>query len=282
MNITQVWKRTTGAGGSDISWNDVLIREPSEVYHAQARDYLSSHRLSAFRECPLLYRKWQLGEIVDEDRPAYVVGRAAHSLILEGREVFESQYAIGGPINPKTGAPFGAGTKAFAEWAEQIGKDVLSEEQSQLVERMNDSVRSHPLGAELLASGVPEGVLRAECRGLPCQVRLDWIAPDYGLVDLKTSDNLTWFESDARRFHYLHQLAFYRAIVAEATGETLPVYLIAIEKREPFRCGVWLIGQDVLGAAQRENEEAMTRLRQCMATGEWPTGYETLRTFDWM
>ncbi|MFN9975697.1 MAG: PD-(D/E)XK nuclease-like domain-containing protein, partial [Phycisphaerae bacterium] len=83
-------------------------------------------------------------------------------------------------------------------------------------------------------------------------------------------------------FHYLHQLAFYRAIVAEATGETLPVYLIAIEKREPFRCGVWLIGQDVLGAAQRENEEAMTRLRQCMATDEWPTGYETLRTFDWM
>ncbi len=282
MNITQVWKRQPGAGGSDICWNDMLIREPSETYHAQARDYLSSHRLAAFRECPLLYRKWQLGEIVDEDRPAYVVGRAAHSLILEGRKVFQEQFAVGGPINPKTGAPFGAATKAFAEWAEQIGKCVLTDDQADLIERMNDSVRAHALAGELLASGIPEGVLRTECRGLPCQVRLDWVAPEYGIVDLKTSDNLTWFEADARRFHYLHQLAFYRAIVAEATGETLPVYLIAIEKREPFRCGVWLIGQDVLGAAQRENEEAMTRLRHCLTSGSWPTGYESLRTFDWM
>ena len=81
--------------------------------------------MAAFRECPLLYRKWQLGEINDEDRPAYVVGRAAHSLILEGREEFDDQFAVGGPINPKTGAPFGAATKAFAEWAASNGKCVL-------------------------------------------------------------------------------------------------------------------------------------------------------------
>ena len=31
MNITQVWKRSSGAGGRDISWNDILIREPSDV-----------------------------------------------------------------------------------------------------------------------------------------------------------------------------------------------------------------------------------------------------------
>ena len=69
MNITHVWKRAGGAGGRDISWNDILIRESSDHYHAQANKYLSSHRLSAFRECPLLYRRWQLGEVVDEDRP---------------------------------------------------------------------------------------------------------------------------------------------------------------------------------------------------------------------
>jgi hypothetical protein len=39
MNITQVWKRTTGAGGSDIAWSDVLIREPPELYHARASEY---------------------------------------------------------------------------------------------------------------------------------------------------------------------------------------------------------------------------------------------------
>ena len=282
MNITQVWKRATGAGGDGVVWADVLMREPNDDYHAQAGKYLSSHRLSAFRECPLLFRKWQLGEIKDEDRPAYLVGRAAHALILEGREVYESQYAVGGPINPKTGAPYGPATKAFAEWSEQIGKDVLSTDQATLVEKMADSVRSHPLATELLSSGIAEGVIRTEFGGLPCQGRFDWIAPEYGIVDLKTSDNLTWFESDARRYHYLHQLAFYRSLVSETTGQTLPVYLIAIEKREPFRCGVWLIGQDVLGAAERENRESIKRLRDCMANDRWPTGYESLRTFDWM
>lgn len=282
MNITQVWKRSSGAGGRDISWNDILIREPSDVYHAQANKYLSSHRLSAFRECPLLYRRWQLGEVVDEDRPAYVLGRAAHSLILEGLKVFQDQYVVGGPINPRTGLPFGANTKAFAEWAQQIDKEVLSEAQARIAKEMNDSVTCHPLGAELLARGIPEGVIRAEYRGIPCQIRLDWLAPEYGIVDLKTSDNLSWFESDARKFHYLNQLAFYRSVAAQMTGETLPVYLIAVEKREPFRCGVWLVGQDVLGQAQRENEEAMARLLHCLTTNEWPTGYESLRTFDWM
>jgi len=54
---------------------DCLIHEPAEVYHAQAEDYLTSHRLADFRRCPLLYRKKQLGLIADEDGPAL---RIAH------------------------------------------------------------------------------------------------------------------------------------------------------------------------------------------------------------
>ena len=46
----------------------------------------------------------------------------------------------------------------------------------------------------------------------------------------------------------------------------------------------WLVNrtQDVLGAAERENRESIKRLRDCMANDRWPTGYESLRTFDWM
>ncbi len=38
-----------------------LIREPADIYHAQARDYLSSHQLAEFRRCPVLYQRRQLG-----------------------------------------------------------------------------------------------------------------------------------------------------------------------------------------------------------------------------
>jgi RecB family exonuclease len=44
---------------------------------------LSSHLLADFRRCPLLYYRKRLGLVPDEDRPAYLLGHAAHTLILE-------------------------------------------------------------------------------------------------------------------------------------------------------------------------------------------------------
>lgn len=80
-----------------------LIREPADVYHAAAKDYLSSHQLADFRKCPLLYFRRRMGFVEEVDRPAYLVGRATHTLILEGRDRFDEQFVVGGPINPTTG-----------------------------------------------------------------------------------------------------------------------------------------------------------------------------------
>lgn len=282
MRIPEAWARRPGAGGNGKSILAHVCHEPADVYHARAGEYLTSHRLAAFRECPLLYHRQQTGEIEDEDRPAYLIGRAAHTLILEGREAFESQYVVGGPINPKTGQPYGANTKAWAEWAAAQNKAVLTDGQALLVEEMNEAVRANALASGLLAEGVAEGVARGDYHGVPCQIRLDWLHPERGIVDLKTCDNLTWFEAEARRFGYLHQASFYRAVLAQVAGQLVAVHLIAVEKREPFRCGVWLVGQDVPGTAQRENEEAIDRLKRCRQLDQWPTGYESLRQFDYL
>ena len=60
----------------------------------------------------------------------------------------------------------------------------------------------------------------------------------------------------------------------------IPVHLIAVEKQEPFRCGVWVISTEVLRQAQLENEEAIKRLKACEENCLWPTGYEDMRVFD--
>lgn len=49
-----------------------------------------------------------------------------------------------------------------------------------------------------------------------------------------------------------------------------------------YRVGVWRMGEDVLALAQKENEEAVKRLRKCRDAAFWPTGYEATRTFDWI
>jgi len=132
----------------------------------------------------------------------------------------------------------------------------------------------------LLAVGVPEGAVRTDYCGVPCQIRMDWLNPQEGLVDLKTCDDLTWFESDARRHSYLHQLAFYRAVLARVTGVLVRVHLVSVEKKQPHRTGVWRISDDALAIAQQENEAAIQRLTSCVAADTWPTGYEECRLFD--
>jgi len=254
---------------------DILIREPADAYHAKAGEYLTSHLLADFRKCPLLYHQKRLGLIADEDRPAYLVGRATHTLLLEGRDRYEAEYAFGGPINPKTGNPYGKNTKAFAEWAEAQGKPVLTDDQAILVESMAAAVRGHEAAMTLLSDGVAEGVVRVEYCGLPCQARLDWLSAGHGIVDLKTADDIDYFECDARRYGYLHQLAFYQRVLAETADVLAPVHFVAAEKRQPYRVGLWRADQDSLNQCATENEAAIRRLTECDRTDTWPTLYES-------
>jgi len=255
--------------------------EPAEEYHRQADRYLSSHQLIDFIKCPWLYRKKSLGLIADTDSPNYLIGRAAHTRILEGRDAYETQFALGGPINPKTNKPYGSNTKAFAEWAVAQGKPVLSHDQADLIEQMASGVAMNDEAVDLLLYGRSEGVIRTDYCDTPCQIRIDWVHPHRGIVDFKTCDDLTWFEADARRYGYHRQMAFYRAVLAQVLdGEMVPVHLVAAEKKEPFRCGVWRVGDDTLTIAQRENESAIRRLRTCWDNDHWPTGFEQVRLLE--
>ena len=257
-----------------------ILQEPFAEYQAKSKLHLTSHQLADFRRCPLLYHKKKLGLVPDEDRPAYLIGRALHTLVLEGRDVFEREYAVGGPINPKTGDFFGSTTKTFAEWAEAQGRPVLTVQQFDLIENMAEGVWAHEEAMELLSKGVAEGVVRTEYCGMAVQIRPDWLDVPRALVDLKTCDDLTWFEADARRYGYAYQLAFYRAVLMQVTGITIPVYLLGVEKKEPFRAGVWKIMDDVLALAQQDNEAAIEWLKQCHSADTWPAGYEDIRVFD--
>ena len=109
------------------------------------------------------------------------------------------------------------------------------------------------MAKDLPSDGVAEGVVRTNYCGVASQAQLDWVNPSRGLIDLKTYDHLTWFEGEARGFGYLHRVAFYRALIFQDTGVIVPVFFIAVERREPHRTGVFPIAPDVLAAAQKEN-----------------------------
>lgn len=256
----------------------VFIHEPADEYHGKAKDYLSSHQLMDFIRCPWGYHQKQI-LVADDSKEdmAFLIGRAAHALILEGREVYENEFAVGGPVNPATGKPFGPTSKKFIEWAAAQNKPVIPEEKADLIEAMLQAVERSELALDLLQTGEAEGVIRTNYCSTPCQIRVDWFNPNYGIVDLKTCDDLDFFPFDAKKYKYHNQMAFYQAVLKEVTGEYFPVYFVAVEKKEPLRCGVWQILQETLDNARGENRAAIERLKLARDTDQWPTGYEELR-----
>jgi len=260
--------------------NATLV-EPYDTYHAYRERFLTSHQLIAFARNPLLYRKQKLGLVAERDSEDFRFGRAAHVYILEGRDKFHADWIVGGPINPKTNAPYGPETKAYAEWRASQPKPTISDEQHSLLLGMDAGVRSNEDARSLLESGVVERSLRSQLHGFELQARFDWIGgPAVELCDLKTCADLDDFEDDLWRYCYPWQQAFY-LLVAHAAGIKLPLVsnLIAIEKQEPFRCGVFRLPAATIKRCQVELKAALYALREANANPDmWPTGAEQVRT----
>ena len=265
-----------------------LVDIDADEYHKAARDgrYLSSHLLGDFRKSPRLYKRKMSGDIEPADSAALTLGRAVHTLVLEGRAKFDEEFMVSdGPVNPKTGETFGKQTKAYREWAAQQRLPVVSGPDFHFMAELQKSVWLHPVASVLLDEGVAEKTLRTCYCGEMCQIRMDWFREDYNgrpvICDLKTCDSIDFFENDAWRYGYPHQMAFYREVFAcNADGERPDCYLIAVEKREPFRVVVYKLTDALLDLCAKQNESAIAELHECRLSETWPTRTEDLRILD--
>lgn len=259
---------------------DFFTFEDDETYHSRSKsgEVLSSHMLLDFKSSPKFYHKKITGAITEKPRSAFTFGRACHKLILEGKEAFDKEYIVSdGPVNEKTGVPFGSNTKAYLEWKYAQTKEIISISDYGEIAKMNLGVQNNEIAKELLSSGVAEAVVRFNYFGMPCQIKIDWFNPDEGIVDLKSTAELKYFENDSWKYHYVEQMAFYQAGLEILLGESYPVHLLAIEKQEPYSAGVWKITQEALDRAKKSNEKAIVELLKCKETNAFPTGYEKLR-----
>ncbi len=263
---------------------DFLIEESFFDYHRKRPDFMSSHQLGDFIESPTLWKQKNTEGVKDHDTKALKFGRAAHTLILEGESVFRKDYIDPADcpevINEKNGKPWAPTTKKYKAWSDTIvDKAIMNADDTALAYRLRDAVANHELASELLKDGVGEGVVRGKIEGVPVQIRPDWVNPNYGMVDLKTTLNMRFFEYDSKKYRYQNQLAFYRKPLEDEMkiDFRLPCYLVAVEKKAPYRVGVWLYGEEFLAQAEQENAEALIRWKECKQSDTWNTGYEKLR-----
>jgi hypothetical protein len=244
---------------------------------------MSAHWLMEFMRCPLIYKLKREGKIAARESRAFDFGRAIHTYILEGELAFNEQYAVGGPINPKTGRPYGTETKAFEAWAAEIGKPVVSDTDFQLIEAMADAVNHNETAAQLILQCSAEVTVTGTIHGVECRGRVDGHVEASSLFDLKTCDSLDEFEKQAIRYQYPLQLAFYRALLSQTYGVDKPsmaCYLIAVEKSQPYRCGTWKLANILLSHEDEHIRDALEQYKDCMANNVWPSGFEVTRVLE--
>ena len=210
------------------------------------------------------------------DTPALRLGRAIHSIVLEGRAQFDKEFAITpSDIDRRTKA----GKEAYATFLESAkDKSVLSPDEAETARNVADAVIQSPLGQDIF---IDNG--RAELSiqwndpdtGLLCKARIDWAASN-ALVDLKTAADASpkAFLKDIVNYGYHQQAAHYANGWRVLTGDLLPFQFLAVEKSEPFGVALYELSDEFMSMGHEKNVYLMRKYQEAEELGLWSESYQ--------
>ncbi len=202
------------------------------------------------------------------------IGKAAHSLALEGRDAYAAAFAAEPKADGRTRE--GKAIKAaFAEEAE--GKTILTATEGELVEAMAAGILAHPLAPALIEGGEAELSLiwtdpetGAECKGRTDLARLT----DGCLVDLKTALSAAPedFARSVLNYGYHVQGAAYLSGAAALGAEIRDYLFVVVEKAPPYLAAVYRLPDSFLELGRRQWATACRLYAECRERNAWP-GY---------
>lgn len=198
------------------------------------------------------------------DTSALTVGRVVHASILDPQPLDLAVYE--GKVRR------GKEWDAFA--AEHAGKTILRRDELERASAMRAAVLAHPVARGLFAEGEGEVTIEWSMLGHRCRGRLDWLRPNGGFVELKTTRKIDprAFARECGSFLYHAQAAFYSGGLAAATGEEAPdlPFIVSVENTPPHDVAVYRVGYDSLEAGQRKVDEWIKKLDAARRSRLWP------------
>lgn len=251
-----------------------LVKDmPAERYHSIAA--MSAGGLKRMRTSPAHFYGLQLDPArpTSEPTPAMRNGTLVHTALFEP-EAVSARYVV----KP---AGMDGRTKEGKAWAaENAEREIVDAVQMQAAQAQAAAVRALPDVAALLADGYGEASAFwiDEETGELCKCRPDWVAPAGDgviLVDGKTCQDASpeGFGRAIWNFAYHLQAAWYVDGFQAATGLRVHGFVFAaVESAWPHAAAAYMLGDDVMDAARRENRRLLNRYAECKSSGVWP-GY---------
>lgn len=213
-----------------------------------------------------------------EPTAAMIFGSAFHSLVLEPERFSDAWAVLPAGLNRRTNA----GKAAFELWeAENAGRGVVSAEDFELLTRMSDAVRSHPIAGALLKRAERTEICAewTDAYSNNCKALLDAVAflntPNTTIYDLKTTTDASAdeFSRAIGRYRYHWQAAFYSEALAASGYEPRNFCFVAVEKSEPFGVTVSRLSPESIDAATAQMRPLRKRFAECRKSNNWP-GFE--------
>lgn len=251
-----------------------LVRDmPPERYHATHA--MSAGGLKRMKRSPAHFYGLQLDPNRPEPgdpTPAMKNGTLVHTALFEPDQV-AARYVV----KPE-GMNFS--TKDGKAWRDAQTLEIVEDVQMRTALAQAAAVRAVPDLAALLADGYGEASafwIDPETGEL-CKCRPDWTSPAGDgviLVDGKTCQDASpeGFGRAIWNMDYHLQAAWYSDGFEAATGLRVHGFVFAaVESAWPHVAAPYMLGDDVLEAARRENRRLLNRYAECRRTGVWP-GY---------
>ena len=252
-------------------------------------DALSNSSLSVLKRSPQeFHERFVTGKQKGEETDAMRLGSAVHMLALEP-EKFDSQYVVlEGPINAKTGNPYGRDTKAFTEWLEAASVDetrkVLIREDVESSLNIARAFHSHEIIEGLMSVGGKEfektllltyqyddgSSERVKCKP-------DCIIPAESIIiDLKTSsdprpDEFQW---SALRYGYYRQAAIYLDACEVYYGKEFRFLFGVVNSKAPNECGVFELTPGDIQRGRDEYHELIEEYSRRLAGNNWRSDWQ--------
>lgn len=245
-------------------------------YHAA--DGISKSDLDLIHKSPAHYIAAR-----HEETPALRFGSAFHCAVLEHDRFNEAYTIVEGDRRTKV-------VKDAIKDAEAAGKIILTADDFNAIMSMTESVLKNPICAALLRDSLKEHSVFGELDDVRVKCRPDgWNVEKSVLFDLKSTEDASpeGFARTVAKYRYHVQDAFYRHVVASATGgdaDDLSFIFIAVEKKPPFAVALYQL--DELAALQGwvDAREDLRRYKAAKDTDKWG-GYspriETLSLPRW-
>lgn len=240
----------------------IIRHQPDTMYHADP--HIGSTDAKLWLDSPQLFADQRNGLRQKKDTAALSFGRHAHMFFTDNAQFCAR--ASEGPINEKTGKPYGQDSKAFAEW-QAANPDAMvvpaqdAETLALMRSRMPSVVRSifdQPADAE--------ASVYQHIAGVAVKCRPDWWTGSC-LYDLKTIGNIADAEKHISRYRYWFSHAWYRMIVKAETGKSLPFRFIFAEKNPPYRWRIVDIDADWIGYADATVDRVLGEIAEAQRTG---------------